>query len=80
MVLFRRLKPKGEYVFYRRATKLKRCDECHQFIEPGEKFVEDHIPYVKARKSGEGFIFWHTHFVCLDCWKGPLPVRWALEP
>jgi hypothetical protein len=56
MALFRRLKPKGEYVFYRRATKLK-CEVIRGFLP-----VKPHLTYNKrlklARSRGLNLAKW----------------------
>lgn len=73
MVKLKVLKPKKEYIILRKAIKDHVCHECGKIIPKGAYYIEDHLSYVRRRKSGDGFLWYHVHKVCLLCWKGPIP-------
>jgi len=67
------LKPGREYIVLRKARKMHVCHECKNVIPKGVLYIEDHINYARRARSGEGFLWWHTHKVCLLCWRGVIP-------
>lgn len=63
--------PKKEFVIKRKCVKHDlKCHEGSHLIKVGEEYYEDHISYVKRKNDGSGFLWWHNHIVCENCWKG----------
>jgi len=73
MVRIKVLTPKKEFIVLRKARKNHVCHECKRLIPKDAKYIEDHINYVRRKRSGDGFLWRVTNKICLDCWRGEIP-------
>lgn len=63
----------GESIIRLRATKTVKCHECHGYIEAGQPFLLDIIPYFEGYGQFRRKVR-HKHCIHEWHWKGPKEV------